>query len=68
MAPGPAMSGIASGTTAICSRLMYSDFSCLFCLSSPSLPLIIEKAMLSSSKPPATRNESREILKRSSSI
>lgn len=62
MAPGPAINGMARGTTPICSRLMYSDFSCLFCLSSPNLPLIIENAMLNKSRPPATRNESSEIL------
>ncbi len=61
IAPGPAISGSANGTTPMLSRIALSDFSCLFCLSSPSLPLIIDMAMVTTRIPPAMRNESIEM-------
>ncbi|VFT73452.1 Uncharacterised protein [Klebsiella aerogenes] len=45
------------------SRTAVSDFSCLFCLSSPSLPLIIDIAMVTTRMPPAMRKESIEMPK-----
>ena len=63
IAPGPAINGSARGTTPMLSRTAVSDFSCLFCLSSPSLPLIIDIAMVTTRMPPAIRKESMEIPK-----
>ncbi|MNN67658.1 hypothetical protein D3C81_1833010 [compost metagenome] len=63
IAPGPAINGNANGTTPTFSRMAVSDFSCLFCLSSPSFPLIIDIAMVTTRIPPAILNESIEIPK-----
>ncbi|CSP95454.1 Uncharacterised protein [Shigella sonnei] len=63
IAPGPAINGNANGTTPMLSRTAVSDFSCLFCLSSPSLPLIIDIAIVTTRMPPAIRNESIDIPK-----